>query len=66
MTPAPLFVLQAAAAARVAGKPSIIKAAKSGDIELVRDHVTADPACVHAQGFTSFLDGYDARPRMRI
>ena len=55
--------LQAAAAARVAGKPSIIGAAKSGDIELVRDHVIADPARVHAQGF---LDEYDARPRMRI
>ena len=40
------FVLQAAAAARVKGKPDIIEAAKSGDLSLVRDHVTADPSCV--------------------
>ena len=40
------FVLQAAAAARIKGKPDIFKAAKSGDLSLVRDHVTADPSCV--------------------
>jgi hypothetical protein len=40
------FVLQAAAAARIQGKPDIIAAAESGDLSLVRDHVTADPSCV--------------------
>jgi hypothetical protein len=49
--------LQAAAAARIAGKPSIIEAAKSGDIGLVRDHVTADPACIHKR-----IDGYRNPP----
>ena len=38
--------LQAAAAARIAGKPGIIDAAKSGDLALVQDHVTADASCV--------------------
>jgi hypothetical protein len=38
--------LQAAAAARIAGKPDIIAAAKSGDLALVQDHVTADASCV--------------------
>jgi hypothetical protein len=40
------FVLQAAAAARIQGKPDIIEAAKSGDLSLVRDHLTADPCCI--------------------
>jgi hypothetical protein len=38
---------QAAAAARIAGKPDVIEAAKSGNIELVKDHVVADAGCVH-------------------
>ncbi len=41
------IVLQAAAAARIAGKDEILKAAKDGDLQLVRDHVAADPASVH-------------------
>ena len=40
------FVLQAAAASRIKGKPDVIEAAKSGDLSLVRDHVAADPSCV--------------------
>jgi hypothetical protein len=39
-------VLQAAAASRIKGKPDIIAAAISGDLSLVRDHLTADPSCV--------------------
>jgi len=39
-------VLQAAAAARIQGKPDIFEAARSGDLSLVRDHLTADPSCV--------------------
>jgi hypothetical protein len=38
---------QAAAAARIAGKDDIWKAAEKGDFALVRDHVTADPVSVH-------------------
>jgi hypothetical protein len=38
--------LQAAAAARIAGKPDIIAAATSGDLALVQDHLTVDPSCV--------------------
>jgi hypothetical protein len=41
------IVLQAAAAARIAGKDDILKAAKDGDLQLVRDHVAADLASVH-------------------
>jgi hypothetical protein len=37
---------QAAAAARILGKPDVFEAAKSGDIELVKDHVMADAGCV--------------------
>ncbi len=37
---------QAAAAARIVGKPDVFDAAKSGDIELVKDHVVADEGCV--------------------
>ncbi len=45
--PTPIsFVLQAAAASRIRGKPDIFEAAKSGELSLVRDHVTADPSCV--------------------
>jgi hypothetical protein len=39
--------VQAAAAARIAGKPDIFDAARSGDVKLVEDHCIADPACVH-------------------
>jgi len=39
--------LQAAAAARIAGKPDVLEAAKSGDTALVRDHIAADASCVH-------------------
>jgi hypothetical protein len=38
---------QAAAAARIVGKPDVIEAAKSGNTELVKDHVVADAGCVH-------------------
>ena len=38
---------QAAAAARIADRDDIWKAAGKGDLALVRDHVTADPASVH-------------------
>ena len=37
---------QAAAAASIKGKPDIIEAARSGDIKLVQDHLTADASCV--------------------
>ena len=37
---------QAAAAASIKGKPGIIEAARSGDIKLVQDHLTADASCV--------------------
>ena len=37
---------QAAAAARIVGKASVFDAALNGDIELVKDHVMADAACV--------------------
>ena len=30
--------------------PSVCEAARCGDIELVRDHVTIDPTCVHKRG----------------
>ncbi len=39
--------LQAAAAARIKGKPTIIQAAESGDLSLVQDHVTADARSVY-------------------
>jgi hypothetical protein len=42
-----LFSLQAAAAARIAGKADIWNAAENGDLALVRDHVAADAACVN-------------------
>jgi hypothetical protein len=40
---------QAAAAARIAGKPDIITAAMDGDISLVGDHITADPSSVNQE-----------------
>jgi hypothetical protein len=39
--------LQAAAAARIKGQPSIHDAAESGNAGLVLDHIVADPAAVH-------------------
>jgi hypothetical protein len=36
-----------AARRKISGKPDIFEAAKSGDQELVEDHVLADPKCVH-------------------
>ena len=39
--------LQAAAAARIFGKPGILRAAESGDAALVQDHVLADAASVN-------------------
>ena len=39
--------LQAAAAARIADEPDIFEAAKWGDLDLVKDHVIAEPGCVH-------------------
>ena len=41
------FPAAAAAAARIAGKPDIITAAKNGDISLVGDHITARPSSIH-------------------
>ena len=34
--------VRAAAAARIAGKPAVFRAARSGDFALVADHLTAD------------------------
>jgi hypothetical protein len=39
--------LQAVAAARIKGRPSIHDAARSGNAGLVLDHIVADPAAVH-------------------
>ena len=50
-------VLQAAAASRIAGRGDIFKAAKDGDLELVRDYVAADPASVHKRD-----EEYDSHP----
>jgi hypothetical protein len=38
---------QAAAAARIVGKPDVSEVAESGDLELVKDHVWADAGRVH-------------------
>ncbi len=43
---------QAAAAARIKGQPCIIDAAVSGNAGLVRDHIVANPAAVHAKNIT--------------
>ena len=37
---------QAAAAARIKGKPDVIQAAASGDFNLVKDHCIADAGCI--------------------
>ena len=51
------IVLQAAAAARIIGKDDIFKAAKDGNLQLVQDHVAADPASVQKRD-----NGYDSHP----
>ena len=43
----PLVLLQDAAVARIAGEHDVVAAVENGDVERVRDHVIADPACVH-------------------
>ena len=43
--------LQAAAAARIAGKPDVLEAAGRGDTALVRDHIAADASCVNKRHF---------------
>jgi len=45
----PLSLLQAAAAARIKGRPDIFFAAADGDIALVADHLTSDPTLAHAR-----------------
>ena len=50
------YLRSVAAAARIAGKPDIIEAAKSGDAALVQDHVMADAASVNKR---SEGEGYD-------
>ena len=50
-------ILQAAAAARIVGKPGIHTAAENGDVALVRDHIIADPACVQLKDPNHY--GYD-------
>jgi hypothetical protein len=49
-----LLTLQAAAVSRIAGKGSVHDAAKSGDVALLKDHLTADPNCIDARDV-----GYD-------
>jgi len=44
-------ISQAAAAARIAGKPWIFDAATSGDVKLVEDHCIAHPARVHQRNW---------------
>ena len=44
------FVLQAAAAADIAGKADIFTAIQGGNLELVFRHLIADPACVNQCG----------------
>jgi hypothetical protein len=41
------FRISQAAAARIVGKPDVVQAAQSGNLELVKDHVSADAGCVH-------------------
>ncbi len=55
------IALQAASAARIAGKGDIFKAAKDGDLKMVRDHVAANLASVHKRD-----QGYDSHAYTRI
>ena len=50
---APIYLfLQAEAVDRIAAKKkNIFEAAKIGDVELVRDHLTANPACIRQRGW---------------
>jgi hypothetical protein len=41
---------QAAAAARIADKPDIIKACKNQDLALMADHLMVDPTRARARG----------------
>ncbi len=54
----PLVLLQDAAVARIAGEHDVVAAVENGDVERVRDHVIADPACVHE----TYSLWCDARP----
>ena len=38
-------MLQASAAARLAGRPDVFDAVESGDLDLVFDHIVAEPKC---------------------
>ena len=44
-----IHIPQAAAAARIAGQPGIVQEARLNNLSLVADHITADPASVHAR-----------------
>jgi hypothetical protein len=46
-----LACVQAAAAARVAGKDGIYNAAGRGDVAAVQDYLTADASCVNEQNW---------------
>jgi hypothetical protein len=51
---APIYLfLQAEAVARIAAKNymNIFKAAEIGDVELVQNHLTANPACIRQRGW---------------
>jgi hypothetical protein len=48
------LTLQAAAAARIMGKRDVFNAAAIGNYELVKDHVAADPGCVHKWDASSY------------
>jgi hypothetical protein len=38
---------EAAATARIVGKGNIFKAVENGSLDLVKDHIIADPSCIH-------------------
>jgi hypothetical protein len=46
------IILQVSAAARIVGKDDIFESAKDGNLELVQDHVAADPESVHERDET--------------
>ncbi len=56
-----LLTPQAAAVSRIAGKRSVHDAAKSGDVALLQDHLTADPNCVDARD-----DEYDRTALLHV
>jgi hypothetical protein len=43
------FFNSAIAAAVIAGKADMLKSAESGDVDAVRDHVAAHPACIYSR-----------------